>query len=273
MPQEKRLPASTRKLRKAREKGDVAKSNELSAAVILTFGFAYLFLRSRSITKLSIFVGKTFASGADFQTNNVLLSSTEALGLVAELVVPFLAVLGFAAFAVETAQVGITLSFKPVAFNFGRLGFFQGIKRIFGTPAEGSRSALPLELLKRVLYLALLTCAFLAVLLFRGKHIISWSYQNPEQVLEVVILTAGQLLLLSSSVLLLLGSGDLLIQRAGRRKRLRMDPEEFRRETRESEGDPQTRGTRRQLHQELLLHGLAQDVRRAKVVVVGQVKG
>jgi len=72
---------------------------------------------------------------------------------------------------------------------------------------------------------------------------------------------------------LLLGGLDLLSEQKKRRKRLRMDFEEFKRELREAEGDPEMKGMRKQLAHEILFHGFLQSIRRAKVVVVNKDRG
>jgi flagellar biosynthesis protein FlhB len=52
------------------------------------------------------------------------------------------------------------------------------------------------------------------------------------------------------------------------RKQLRMDFEELKKELKEDEGDPHTKGQRKAMHQEVLLHGMIDNVKKAKVVLV-----
>ena len=70
----------------------------------------------------------------------------------------------------------------------------------------------------------------------------------------------------------ILGVVDSLEQRRRRRERLKMDREELKKEFRESEGDPELMGLRKQMHRELLMTGMLQSVRKAKVVVVDRLK-
>lgn len=60
---------------------------------------------------------------------------------------------------------------------------------------------------------------------------------------------------------------DVVATRAAWRRRLRMTHDELRRDLREHDGDPQTRGRRRRLHR-ALLRGAVSEVRRASFVVV-----
>lgn len=60
---------------------------------------------------------------------------------------------------------------------------------------------------------------------------------------------------------------DLLASRAAWRRRLRMTHEELRRDLREHDGDPHTRGRRRRLHRSFV-RGSLREIRRATFVVV-----
>jgi flagellar biosynthesis protein FlhB len=60
---------------------------------------------------------------------------------------------------------------------------------------------------------------------------------------------------------------DVLAVRAGWRRRLRMTHDELRRDLREHDGDPQTRGRRRRLYR-TIMHGTVREIRRASFVVV-----
>ncbi|HEY1905079.1 MAG TPA: EscU/YscU/HrcU family type III secretion system export apparatus switch protein [Myxococcaceae bacterium] len=68
-----------------------------------------------------------------------------------------------------------------------------------------------------------------------------------------------------------LGALDLLLARWRHRRSLRMSRDEVRREHREQEGDPRHRAHRRAAHRQLLLAGRARGVKAASVVVVNPV--
>lgn len=68
-----------------------------------------------------------------------------------------------------------------------------------------------------------------------------------------------------------LGALDLLLARWRHRRSLRMSRDEIRREYREQEGDPRHRAHRRAAHRQLLLSGRARGVKAASVVVVNPI--
>lgn len=66
---------------------------------------------------------------------------------------------------------------------------------------------------------------------------------------------------------LAIAAADYFFQRYQHTKQLRMSKDEVKREYKESEGDPQIKGKRRQLHQELIANSQVQRTRKATVVV------
>jgi len=67
---------------------------------------------------------------------------------------------------------------------------------------------------------------------------------------------------------LLLGLLDVLVTRGAWKRRLRMTPDEVKRERRDAEGDPETKAARARAHQEMLAQAAIANVRNATVVVV-----
>jgi type III secretion protein U len=67
---------------------------------------------------------------------------------------------------------------------------------------------------------------------------------------------------------LLLGLLDLLVTRSAWKRRLRMTPDEVKRERRDAEGDPHLKAARSRAHQEMLAHATIASVKDATVVVV-----
>jgi type III secretion protein U len=269
----KNLPPSSRKLRKAREDGDVAKSKDLSSAVVLTSGICtLLYLAPRTLLVIDL-MQKSFAGARDFQSNNMLVYARHGWELLLSLLLPVLLVVFFAALSVEVLQVGLKFSFKPLGFKPSRLGFFRGLKRIFGFRENNNEGGLPCELLfnisKIVSCLAVFGLVLAVAIAVFTRASIGWQFVETQDVLSllgfaIMGLSAGFL-----PLYLLIAGVDLLVQRQRRLKRLGMDIDELKRELRESEGDPETRGMRKQLHRELLAHGVLQGVRRAKLILLG----
>lgn len=270
MADEKRFPASRRKLQKARKDGDVAKSSHLSAAFVLSVGIIYVFSQERKIAILCEFMQKTLGADADFHTNNMLVYAAEALCLTLEFLLPFLLAVCLGAVLAEAVQVGLIVSVKPLVPSFEKLNLFQGLKRLCAIQPQTGQRCVPFEVCKLTIVLIMFLLAFLLILSFFGLPLLEAPLEDLAQVYEASDFLLRTVSVSAFGLLLALGGIELMTERSKRAKRLRMDIEEFRREHRESEGDPELRGMRRQLHQELLIHSVTQDVRHSKVVVVGR---
>jgi flagellar biosynthesis protein FlhB len=86
--------------------------------------------------------------------------------------------------------------------------------------------------------------------------------------LEVFGLLSARLGLRLAAALAVMGAADYLWQRHRHARSLRMTREEWKREHKESEGDPLHKAERQRLHREILEQQMIEDVRRAKLVLV-----
>ncbi len=271
MATEKRFDPTSRKLQKAREDGDVAKSSQLTTAIALTLGNVVIFSLWHGFLKAAQLWEKCLAAASDLTPTNMIGLLGEVCGTLVWIVGPVLAALVLGSLASEMFQVGVHFHFKNLAPKPSRLNIAEGFKRMLGYRGEGTAlmGGLLSEVVKSVVVLVVLGfCLALA------------TYQLMRTSPFIGLLDAKQLFLftgvalvkvLAGIVLTMLAIGiiDLVIERKRRLKRLRMSAEEFKREFRETEGDPEVKGMRKQLAREILLQGLISGIRKAKVVVVG----
>ena len=269
----KKFTASRRKLETARKDGDVAKSRDITAGCALLAGFLSVLGPIGLLARTTDFLEKCTAPNRDFRTNTMLISVEEALGLAAELCLPFLLIVATAVMFAEISQVGLVLSWSSLRFRGSRLNIFQGLKRIFGINGT-AEPALPVDLLLRVLHTGAKIVVLGGTILCSIVVLVSVIYSAAFASVSAVKDVAERLILCAVGkwfiAVFVLGGTDLFVARWKRNERLKMDLQEFKKELRESEGDPEFRGMRKQLHQELLQHGVLAGVRRAKVIVVGK---
>lgn len=267
----KRFAATGRKLKRAREDGDVAKSRDLTAVVVLSVGFCWIYWGLSPLERVLTNFKTRFSALQDFSTESMLLSAADALEVIGYVLVPALALVAISGLLVELFQAGFHFSLKPLAPKMSRLDIGENLKRILGID-EANESSLPttllFELAKSSIQITVFTVLMVGVLLWAVPVLVVGAVDEMHEVLKVgryVSVRVGALLLLA---VLLAAIADFYVVRRRRAQRLRMDAEEFKRELRESDGDPELRGMRKQLHQEAAFHGIVQNVRRAKVVVV-----
>lgn len=244
--QEKTEEATPLRLARAREKGQTAKSQDLSASI--TLFLAFLLLGQ---------FGGNFCS-AVFDYSRALF--TEPMKFVAnpnsvslflsETIFYFLGILAFFFFVLIGISLGSHLlqtgwMFLPdrVKPDLNRLNPMQGLRRIFsldGFYRTGS------GLVKIIL------CLTAAGLTLYGARLDILAAEGMEFGVMTVfcfrfLLTLGTRI---SGALLVLSLGDLLWQRWKLARDLRMTAEEIREEMKETLGDPQLMRKRRQLQQQ-----------------------
>ncbi len=274
---QKQFDPSSRKIRKAREEGDVAKSRELTGSIILGVFVGFNPSISSGLDLLVRLINKYFAISTDPNAGNMVASLLEFCWVFLIILAPILCSVLLCVILVEALQVGFHLQWSLLAPKWSRLSLTGGLTRLLGVGASEGTPGFPRKLLGEVCKSALYLLLFggtLGAALWRERELCFLGDKILREALAAVsfdglVWFSGVTLVSSFSC----GIIDLLIQRRRRQHRLRMDAEELKREFRESEGDPEIRSMRKQLHHELLHHSLVQGVRRAKVVVVGSPRG
>lgn len=271
MSADKRFAPTTRKLRKSRQQGDVAKSHEFTGAAALTAGAVTLFLCWHPLNTICLLIHSILMMIKDLSPDRMLLGMQEAASAFFWLLAPPLTFVFGGVLLAEVFQVGVSVSPDSIAFRLSRLNVGKGLKRIFGVDGEetGFPGRLAYDLLKTT------TTVFGgvvlgAVVLVSCRRLYMQPAIDAQSCIAAVAVAIREELTWLIPAFLAIGSGDLLVARFQRTQRLRMDLEEFRREMRENEGNPELRGLRKQLHQELIVRSLVQGVRQASLVVLGR---
>lgn len=258
--------ATPEKLRKAREKGQIAKSNDLiTAGAYFGFWLSVSMLGARALTgtanMLQVFFDQADSLSAQLTAPggaSLVLTIMTKTGLwIAPL---FLLPMVMAILAV-LAQNALVFTPSNLAPKLSRVNPIGNAKQKFGRSGlfEFSKSAV-----KLCIYALILT-AFLR--------------SNTNLILETVLLDPPIIVarMLSLSVRLIgivlivaigIGAVDFLWQKAEFARRNRMSLKDLRDEAKEAEGDPEFKGKRRQKGQEIALNKMLSDVPRADVVIV-----
>jgi type III secretion protein U len=250
-----------RRLRQARERGQVPRSRLFSGSLVLAGGTAGAALGVGAATdELRAWTALLLGHGV-----SVSAALNQALFPLVRACAPALggAMLGAAVAGLATA--GWAPSVAVLTPRLERLDPVAGLKRLFTwrTLTELGRS--------------LLVALLLGGVLVAG----AWSVLPSALRLPALDASGAGFLLLRPSalglwwraLLLAIGVGllDLILARRRHRLSLRMSRDEVRREHREQEGDPRHRAHRRAAHRQLLLAGRARGVKVASVVVVNPV--
>jgi flagellar biosynthetic protein FlhB len=261
--QERSLPATERRIEKAREEGRVPRSVELATLAVLCAALGALWAFGPAMfgsLKSVMADGLTLDRRAAFDSA-VAGERLVSLGLQGfAAVLPLVAAISVAAVLAPLAVGGWVMSYKAVEPQFSRIDPLAGIGRMFSVHGL-------LELSKAVLK---------AVLLGGAGALFIWSNLPAVAALSAEpagasLMSAGGLVVRAlvplALVMLIIAATDVPAQIYRYRVTLRMSLQEVREENRESEGDPQIRARIRSQQQAVARRRMMSAVPKADVVV------
>jgi flagellar biosynthetic protein FlhB len=263
---EKTEKPTNKRLRDARKKGQVAKSQDLSAAVLLLGAVTIIWLMSglwgawlMEATKSQITFAATFKG--DFTKDVAMGALWEGLKIFLLLVGPLLGVMFIVAFAVNYLQVGSIFSVEPVTPKFSKLNPAEGFKQKF------LKMRSYVELLKTVIKLIIVSVVVGWVLWDAQTDLVRLIAQPLEAAITFAFYLLFSILMKVGIAFLLIGGADFFLQYFLHRKELMMTKQEIREEYKETEGNPYIKARRRFLHREIIMQAMAAAVKKADVVV------
>ena len=261
---DKRFPATPKRLRDARERGEVPQSSDLTGSAAFIGALVGLG------ASLSLVPGATRAlwdqaMRAIASPGNELSASawmTLATAALLRTVGPVLIATVVCASVASFLQVGPLMAWKRIQPDLSRLNPVQGFERIFSL---NSLFTLVKVVLKATLLAAVVFYSIRAAL----EGAIRLGRAHPMKVLDV----AGPLLLhvfgWACVVYLLISAADFAFQRFDFLRQQRMSFEDLRQEQRDTEGDPGTASRQRSVRMEAAFSLLPDRMRLADAVVYG----
>ncbi len=262
--QDRNLPATPRRIEKAREEGQVARSRDLGHLAVLATGIGLLAAFGPRITG---WLQELLAHGLRFDAATVAAPASmgdrlEALATPMFMVLlPIGVVTGLAALAGTVLSGGWIFSWKPLEPTFEKISPLAGIKRLFS-----------LEQLSNTLKACLLALVLGAV----GGGLLWLQWAQHAQLLALplpeALATSGTLLrnglLLLCGVLALFALVDVPLQRQLLLRRLRMSVQDMKQEFKEVEGNAEIKQRRRSLMREAANRRMLGKVATADLVVM-----
>lgn len=260
---ERTEPASPRRLEKAREEGQVPRSQELTTFTMLIAASGSLWIiGSMLMQKLSTLLENGLQIEREVAFNPALLLprlfQLTLDGLLA--VAPLFSWLVIVALTAPMLLSGWLFSSKALFPDFKRLNPVNGLKRIFS-----SRGLV--ELIKAIAKVCVIGGVAAAVI---------WSHK--QDVLDLVsmpldtsLISMGNLIVLTFMLIvgamLLIVVIDVPFQLWNHARQLRMSREDLRKEAKEDEGDPQVKARIRSMQREMARRRMMAEVPKADVVV------
>ena len=252
-----------RKIRKAREEGKVAKSSDITSAVVLLFGLLALLIMADDIVSIVSEMLRFFITISTEQ-NGASNRTVTAVGYyLLRLTLPFMAVCYLAAFLGNVVQVGFLFSTKPITPDFSKISpnFGRWAKKaMFSTEAL-------FNFTKSIAKVAIIVT--LAYINIRKEipNLVNAVKYTPLKSMTMVSTISIKLMLETAILLLFFALPDFLFQKAQHKESLKMTKHEVKEEFKETEGDPLIKSRLRQRMQELLSASIAQEVPQSDVVI------
>jgi len=260
---EKTEDPTERKLRNAREEGQVARSVELPAAAVTIGAILTLFFIGGYWIKQ---MAEIFASGFKFDRKTLdnpdlmVTAFAHQIGEAFLLIVPVLLVTAVLAILSSGATGGYLFSLKSTLPKFSKLSLLSGFKRMFGANAA-------IELLKAILKFSLVTIVLWALVSRQMDPMI----QLGQMAIEPALAAAGWMIAESalwlSLSLLVIALIDAPYQKYSFIKRMRMTKQEVKDEMKDMEGQPEVKQQIRRRQREMANNRMIQKVQDADVVI------
>ena len=260
---EKTEDPTERKLRNARDEGQVARSVELPAAAVTIGAILTLFFMGGYWIKQ---MAEIFASGFKFDRKTLdnpdlmVTAFAHQIGEAFLLIVPVLLVTAVLAILSSGATGGYLFSLKSTLPKFSKLSLLSGFKRMFGANAA-------IELLKAILKFSLVTIVLWALVSRQMDPMI----QLGQMAIEPALAAAGWMIAESalwlSLSLLVIALIDAPYQKYSFIKRMRMTKQEVKDEMKDMEGQPEVKQQIRRRQREMANNRMIQKVQDADVVI------
>ena len=261
--QEKTEEPTSRKLEKAREEGQVARSTELPAASVTIAALGMLYLTGDTLIHK---MAEAFVSGFNFDRK--LVHSPNLLPAILGhevlesfiLIAPLMLLTITIAIASSGATGGFLFSTKALAPKASKLNPLNGLKRMFGTKAL-------VELVKALLKFTLVAGVVTWVLYDN----VSTLNNIGKMAFEPAMAVAGELLaksaLIMACALILIAAIDVPFQRWEFMKSMRMSIQDIKDEMKDMEGRPEVKAQIRRRQREMANRRMIDNVKDADVVI------
>ncbi|EFM13073.1 flagellar biosynthetic protein FlhB [Paenibacillus curdlanolyticus YK9] len=261
--QEKTESATPKKRQEAREKGQVAKSQELPGAFILLFVFmSFYMIGPYYKSRILAMFGDLFEDWLtlDLTMGNVMSLFTQLMYEMLMMLAPIFAIALLVALLGNYVQVGILFTGDPLKMKFSKLSPIQGFKNIFAMRTV-------VEFIKNILKLVVIGLVVFMTLKSQWGRIIQLDTLPVEYVLGFTGGIALKLGIEIGVILVVLALGDYFYKKYEYEKGLRMSKQDIKDEFKKTEGNPLIKGRIRERQRKMALQRMMQDVPKADVII------
>lgn len=256
-------PATPRRREEARERGQVARSADLSSAAVLLAAVLGLHLAGRPLIEGLFASTREVLAGLEGVDGDPAALAVRFGGAFTAVLLGFLPFVGIvlaAAAGANLFQVGFLFTAEPLLPDLDRLNPVSGLGRLFSVRGL-------VRLVGGVLKLGIVGLVVFWTIWVERTSLIELSGRGFEQIPGITVDLMGTLSLRAALALFALAVAEYGFQKWQFERDLRMSNRELREELRRYEGDPRMRERRRAVQRQLALERMVLAVPEATVVI------
>jgi len=255
-----------KKIREAREKGQVAKTQELPQAIVILAGcLVMLVLGSwmyESLAKITKYYLTSFA-GKEITVRWIEQEMFRMIYESAKLLLPVFIAANIAAIIAEVSQVGFQISTHPLKLDWSKIRLDPEtiMKKVFFSRQIAA------NLFKSIAKLAFI--GFVSYLIIKNDfdEILITPDISIALAFKTMLFTGFKIIIWSTVMLMVLAVPDYFFQKKEFIESLKMTKQEMKEEIKETVGDPHIRAKMREMQREIAMKNMIREVPKADVVV------
>ena len=267
---EKIYPATPHKRNESREKGQVAKSNELATTLALIGVLSFFFVAGYDTYHhlIDIMYGAFTAIGGQLSAGKTILIFLGLMGIAFKIIAPVMIVAVIVGVLGNIFQIGLIFSSQPLMPQMSRINPISGFQRILSMRGlfEAVKSIFKIGLIGYIVYVTIMSDLV---------DVFSLVDADKSNIAALFVSTVGrigfQVFLRAALALLFLSIFDFLYQRWQHEQDIRMTREEIREEMKRTEGDPEIRRRIRRVQRELSQARMMKAIPEADAVITNPV--
>lgn len=260
---EKSEKATPKKLRDARKKGQVAKSQDFPGAITFivsisaVIGMASIFFQEIAGFMLEMLHAVNSDTDFESKAGSYMVRAAEVIGRTS---LPIMGIVSFVGVIVNFLIIGPVFSFEAMKFDLKKLNPIEGLKQKF-------KLKVFVELLKSCFKILGAAIIIYFIIWNALPQIISTVAMPPIVCMQIVSNFLFDVAIQVGIFFLLIALFDLFFQKGQFAKEMKMEKFEVKREYKDTEGDPQIKGKRRELAREIAYQEGPPAARRARAII------
>ena len=259
---EKTEEPTAKKKSDARNKGQVAKSQELNAAFVLFVGFwSMKILGSITYREIAGYTSYIFSHlNTTVDTETVMRIFLSVVMVLLKTSFPIMVAIMLVGLAINLVQVGWNFTTEPLGFDLNKLNPISGFSKIIS-----KRSLVELvKSLFKILIIGLFIYENLKDELLQMPKLIYLDLAvSMTQIADIIFMMAFKICAIFFALAIL----DYMYQKWEHNENLKMTKQEVKEEFKQMEGDPQIKGKIKQKQREMAMSRMMREVPQADVIV------